>query len=199
MRQCDEYIATSTIFPLLVLVLLFGACSNHAQAKPKTEAKGTGRTVKKVRDKEYKPKVGPITDPNDPNLLEQRAYDRYRSEKGNSTSPIPSHFSPTEPVPVNTLAKFEGIVNSAYSAYMDRDRKLLKLAKLSGKDNELAEVLFDMYSSGRGKKAVERYAPQIEQLFPKSAELWKILKLTFESYGDSEAAAACSRYPDNSN
>lgn len=190
---------------LLMLVLVgAGLLTEKVEAKQVQANHNKQESGKKPqRESRQSVKIGPMSDPSDPNLLEQKAYEQAKkalqAEKDKQdVIPPEQQIVPqsvvAEPVRVNTMATFEKVVNVAHSAYYEGDRTLMKLGKLSGKESELAELLFDMFSMAPGKKRIEVYRPKFEKLYPQRPELYKVLGAVLDDIGDHEAAGACAAF-----
>lgn len=94
---------------------------------------------------------------------------------------------------LNDEARTEQIINQAMTAADENNKSLLALCKLKGKDAELADTLFDLFSGKPDKKGIATHSQRLNSLAPNPSFLWKALGIYLQARGDSEGAEACDQ------
>jgi len=196
MHFCLKFCVASLSICLLTLPV---AAKPVLKQKAKTNSsEGTASTA------DWKPSIGPITDPNDPFVVERRASERYGRIE---VAPAPIVFPPSsghpqgevlpikcEPAQINDSARLERAFNVALNGSLEHDRSLMKLANLPSSDSALAGVLFDMLSAQPGRQRVLEFRPKIQKCMTMKPEQWKVLAALLEMVHDKDGAAACRMF-----
>ena len=196
MHFCLKFCVASLCLVLLTLPV---AAKPAAKQKAKTNSsESTPSTA------DWRPSIGPITDPNDPSVVERRASERYGPIE---VAPAPIVFPPSSghpqgelvpikcaPAQINDSARLERAFNVALNGSLEHDRTLIKLANLPASDSALAEVLFDMLSAEPGRQRVLQFRPKIQKSMNMKSEQWKVLAALLETVHDKDGAAACRMF-----